>query len=101
MIKIKIAKNLEDKLIGLMGIKPINHGLLIPNCNRIHTYNMLDNIDILFLDLNYKIIFKFMNVTPNKIIMTNKNTHVLELPKHTSINYSLGDYLSFKDKNIV
>lgn len=101
MIKINIAQSLEAKIKGLMGIKEINEGLLIPYCNSIHTYYMEDNIDVLFLDYNYQVIDKFMNVSQNKIIIVNKKTHVLELPKNTSLYIKLGDYLSFKDKNII
>lgn len=101
MIKIKIAKSLAEKIKGLMGIKNITEGLLIPYCNQIHTYNMLDNIDVLFLDYNYKVIYKFINVPKDKIIIVNKNTHVLELPKYTSINIKLGTTLPFKDKDII
>ena len=99
-MKINVAYDLKSKVIGLMNKRNITEGLLIPNCNSIHTYNMLDNIDILFLDLNYQIVFKFINVSPNKIILVNKNTSVLELPKFTSTNYQLGDYLSFLNSNI-
>ncbi len=98
-MKINIARDLNTKVIGLMGKKNITEGLLIPKCNAVHTYNMLDNIDILFLD-NNKILFHFVNVLPNQIIVVNKNTSVLELPKYTSINYHIGDYLSFLNSNI-
>ena len=87
-MKIKIAKNFKDKLIGLMNKKNIDYGLLITNCKSIHTFFMLENIDILLLDQNNRILMINRNVSPNKILIyNNKNkTNILELPANTSIN---------------
>ena len=49
-MKVKIAKSFKDKLLGLMYQKNIDYGLLITNCKSIHTFFMLENIDVLLLD---------------------------------------------------
>lgn len=100
-IKISIANSLNEKIEGLMNKKNITEGLFIQNCNSIHTFNMFDNIDILFLDFDNKIIFKFINTPINQIIIVNKKTNVLELPKYTSLKYKINDKLIFKFKNVI
>lgn len=102
--KVYIADTLKKKIKGLIGKKNINYGLLIPKCNRVHTYFMKENIDILGLDRNNKVIFKYENAFPNQIILINnneKNTSVLELPKNTSKSIKINDILFFKNKYII
>ncbi len=98
-MKIKIAKNFKDKLIGLMNKKNIDYGLLITNCKSIHTFFMLENIDILLLDQNNRILMINRNVSPNKILIyKNKNkTNILELPANTSINYKVNDIVDINN----
>lgn len=98
-MKIKIAKNFKDKLIGLMNKKNIDYGLLITNCKSIHTFFMFENIDILLLDQNNRILMINRNVSPNKILIyKNKNkTNILELPANTSINYKVNDIVDINN----
>lgn len=98
-MKIKIAKSFKDKLIGLMNKKNIDYGLLITNCKSIHTFFMLENIDILLLDQNNRILMINRNVSPNKILIyKNKNkTNILELPANTSINYKVNDIVDINN----
>lgn len=98
-MKIKIAKSFKDKLIGLMNKKNIDYGLLITNCKSIHTFFMLENIDILLLDQNNRILMINRDVSPNKILIyKNKNkTNILELPANTSINYEVNDIVDINN----
>ena len=103
-INIKIAKTIKQKLQGLQHKKDITYGLLIPNCNHIHTFFVNDNIDILFLDNRNSIIYKYQNMPPFRTIKLyedNKKTSVLELPKNTSNSLKIGDVLTFEDKHII
>ena len=103
-ISIKIAKSFYEKLQGLQHKKKITYGLLIPNCNHIHTFFVHDNIDILFLDERNSIIYKYQNMSPFRTIKLYediKKTSVLELPKNTSNNLKIGDILTFKDEHII
>ena len=56
--KITIIKALDFKtrLIGLMGKKNIDYGILFPNCNAIHTFLMQENIDVLGLNDDNQVI---------------------------------------------
>lgn len=80
-IFLKTANNFKTRLIGLIGKKKIENGLIFYNCSSIHTFFMKDNIDIVFLDKNFKIIQLYKNVKKNKIIIEIKAKHTLELPK--------------------
>ncbi len=84
-INIIEANSFKDKLIGLMfKKKKLDYGLLLKNTNGIHTFFMFQNIDIILLDKNYKIIKTIENLKPCKIILPKKNVkHTLELPKYT------------------
>ena len=101
-MKVKIAKSFKDKLLGLMYQKNIDYGLLITNCKSIHTFFMLENIDVLLLDKNNRILMINRNVKPNKVlIFNNKNkTNILELPNNSSINLKVSDIIDINNLNI-
>ena len=102
--KIYIARTMREKIKGLIGETNINYGLLIPNCNQVHTYFMNENIDIIGLNKDNIVIFKYENAFPNQIILIDndkKNTSVLELPKNTSKSININDKLLFKSKYII
>lgn len=95
---IVIAKSFFKRFIGLMNKKNINYGLLIPKCNAIHTFFMKENIDVLGLDENNEVIYKYENLKPNKIVkITNpkKKTSILELPSNTSQKIKVGTIILF------
>ena len=97
-INIKKANNFFKKLIGFMGKKNITYGILFPKTNSIHTFFMKDNIDVIALNNQNEVILHAVNVPKNKIIAVNnslKNTNILELPKNTSNNIKIGDYITF------
>ena len=98
-MKIIEANNFKDRLLGLMFKKNINYGLLIKNCKSIHTFFMKENIDIILLDKNNKIIKINRNIKPNRIIMYNTNykTNILELPKNSSINLKVNEIIDFNN----
>ena len=88
-----IAKSFYKRLTGFMGKKNINYGLLFPKCNSIHTFFMKENIDIIGLDENNEVIYKYENLPKNKVIKINnsrKKTSILELPKYASSKIKIG-----------
>ena len=90
---IVIANTFLKRLFGLMGKKEIDYGMLFPKCNSIHTFFMKENIDIVGLDENFEVIYKYENLPPNKIIKIKndrKKTSILELPKHASQKIKVG-----------
>ena len=103
-INIIVADTFKTRLLGLMGKKNIDYGMLFPNCNSIHTFNMRENIDILGLNENNEVIYKYENLSKNRIIRINnpkKKTSVLELPNNTSKNIKINTILLLKDEHEV
>jgi len=98
-MKVIIADNFKDKLLGLMFKKNINYGLLIKNCKSIHTFFMKENIDVLLLDQNNRILMINRNVIPNKILIfkNKKRTNILELPNNSSLNYKVNDVIDLNN----
>ena len=66
-MKIIVAKNFKNKLIGLMGKKNIDYSLLIKNCKSIHTFFMKESIDILFV--RYLSTLKFIVIDYDVLII--------------------------------
>ena len=98
-MKIVVANNFKDKLIGLMFKRNINYSLLINNCKSIHTFFMKENIDVLLLDKNNKILDIKRNIPPNKILIfkTKKRTNILEMPNNSSIKYKINDNIKLEN----
>lgn len=83
-IDIKEARKFKDRLFGLMFKKNINHGLLFKNCKSIHTFFMIEEIDVIATDKNDNIIKKYKSLKPWKILIAPKGTkNIYELPKNT------------------
>ncbi len=96
-MKIIVARSFKDKLLGLMNKKNIDYGLLIKNCKSIHTFFMLEPIDVLLVDEYNRILSIKRNVVPNKIIIFNnkKRTNILELPNNSSLSLNINDIIDF------
>ena len=96
-MKVVIAESFKDKLLGLMYKKNINYGILLKNCKSIHTFFMLEPIDVLLLDKENKILSIKRNVFPNKIVIFNnkKRTNILELPNNSSLNLKVNQIIDF------
>ena len=95
-----IATNFSKRLMGLMGKTNIDYGILFPKCNSIHTYFMKENIDIIGLDENNEVIYKYENLDKNRIIKINydiKKTSILELPANSSKKIKMGTILIFNE----
>lgn len=79
----KKAKNLKEKIIGLIGVeKP--YSLLLKTHFGIHTFGLKFPIDVLILDKKNKVVAIKKNLMPQKIFMWNPlYEKVLELPSGT------------------
>ena len=78
--KIIYCNNFKNRLIGLMFKKSFDYGLLFDKCCAIHTFFMKRNIDVIFLDKNYKVIKRYNNVKKNKVLICLKANKVIEIP---------------------
>ena len=98
-MKVIIAKSFKNKLLGLINKKNIDYGLLIENCKSIHTFFMLENIDVLLIDKNNRILMINRNVKPNKILIfkSKKRTNILELPANSSLNLKVNDIIDINN----
>ena len=93
------AKSFKERLNGLIGKTNINYGMLFKKCNSIHTFFMKENIDIIGLDKNNKVIYKYENLGKNRIIKvknTINETSILELPKGYSKYIEMNSIIKFK-----
>ena len=83
-IELKMCNNIFNRFKGFMFTKNINNCLCFPRCNSIHTFFMLNPIDVIMTDKNYKILYIFKNVKPFKIILPKKDVYyTFELPTNT------------------
>lgn len=100
-MKVIIANKFKDKLLGLMFKKNIDYALLIKECKSIHTFNMLENIDILLLH-NNRVLEIRRNIKPNKILIFHSkyNTDILEMPYNSSKNIKINDILDLNNLKI-
>lgn len=83
-MQVREAKTFKDRLLGLMFKKNINYSLVFNKCKSIHTFFMLEEIDIIAFDKNDNILKVYKNVKPWRIIIAPKGTKkIQELPKGT------------------
>ena len=95
-IRIKYADNFFKRFKGLMLRKNIDFGLLFTNLkdSNIHTYFMISEIDVYFLDKN-KMIFEKASLKPWKFYKPQKKaTYILETKKD-KLKLKIGDCLEF------
>ena len=98
--KIEVANNFYKRLTGFIGKKNINYGILFPKCNKIHTYFMKENIDIVGLDENNEVIYKYENLAKNKVVKVAnsiKKTSILEMPASSTKKIKIGSILLFNE----
>ena len=95
-IKIRYADNFFKRFKGLMLRKNIDFGLLFTNLkdSNIHTYFMISEIDVYFLDKN-KVIFEKVSLKPWRFHKPQKKaTYILETKKD-KLKLKIGDCLEF------
>ena len=90
---VDIANSFKKRLIGLMGQKNIQKGLFFPKTRSIHTFFMKDNIDIIMINQNNRVIYYQKNLPKNKIVIKKKAYHTIELPHNSLNNININDQL--------
>lgn len=97
-IEIKKTDHFFTKLIGLIGKKNINYGLLF-RCNGIHTFFMKERIDVILTDRDYKVLYIYKSLSKNRIILPKKNVYyTLELPNNSITNLNIDQYINLESK---
>lgn len=96
--ELKIAKSFKERLLGLMFKRRLNksEGLLILGCNSIHTCFMRFAIDVVFMDIDHRVICIKEKIKPwRQSGFVKKAYMTLELPEGTvrRKSISIGDIL--------
>ena len=96
--KDKVVKiNRINKIKGLMFKKDIiNEGYIFYNCGSIHTFFMKQDIDVMVLDKDNRIVKIKSNLKKNKILLS-KGITTLELPLNTCKYFKLNDKVKLID----
>lgn len=88
---IDVADTFKKRLLGLMGKQNIKKGLFFPKTRSIHTFFMKEDIDIIMIDKNNKVVYFKKNLSRNKILIKKKAYHTIELPHNSLKNIELGN----------
>ena len=91
---LEVANTFFKKFWGLMGKRNIKTGYFFPKTRSIHTFFMKENIDIIMIDKNNRVVFYKKNVPKNKIIIKKKAYHTIELPNNSLKIININDELT-------
>jgi len=92
-IELYECKTFFDRFRGFMFTKTIDKALLFDNCNSIHTFFMLKNIDVILCDKNNKILHYYNNFKRNRIILPKKNVVKIYETPTSYFNIKTEDYM--------
>jgi len=95
---LRIAGSFKERLTGLMFRKSIgsSEGLMLMGCNAIHTCFMRFSLDVVFMDMNYRVVYIKEKIKPWRQSGFIHKAHIaLELPEGTvnKKNIAVGDIL--------
>ena len=88
------AKTFRKRFLGLMGKRNIKVGIFFPKTRSIHTFFMKENIDIIMISKDNKVIYYEKNVPKNRIIIKKKAYHTIELPSNSLNKININDKLT-------
>lgn len=83
---VSLANGFLQKFKGLMGRKKLNksEGLMLLNCNSIHTCFMRFPIDVVFLNIDHEVIVLKQGVRPWRMVNFVKKAYItVEMPEGT------------------
>ncbi|MFA6662326.1 MAG: hypothetical protein WCS56_04770 [Bacilli bacterium] len=75
--KVKECNTFFSRLFGFMFKKNSDYILKFDNCNSIHTFFMIRNIDVYMFDKHNKLLYKYLNVKPFRIILPKKKVKTI------------------------
>ncbi len=99
IIKLDECNSFKKRLIGFMFYKKkITSGKRFKKCNSIHTFFMMQKIDVIMTDKNNKILKIYEGLKPNRIILPKRKVYyTYEFPLGVSSVYKVNDILEIKD----
>lgn len=74
--KLYDCTTLYDRFMGFMFKRNINYSLRFKRCNSIHTFFMLEPIDVVMTDIDNNVLYIFKNLKPWKIVLPKKNVYI-------------------------
>ena len=74
-IKVYYVDKFYNRFIGLMFKKNIDYCLCFPKCNSIHTFFMLESIDVIMTDKDNNILYTYKNLKPWRVILPKRNVY--------------------------
>lgn len=94
----EVALTLSSRMIGLLRYSHLDTGkaLLIPSCHSVHTWGMRFVIDVVFVDVTWRVVAIYANLAPWRLTPLVWKAHsVIELPAGTTQreNLLVGDRL--------
>ena len=82
-IELMECKSFLSRFKGFMFCKNIDKALLFKKCNSIHTCFMMNNIDVIMCDKEYKVLYYYPNFKKWKFILPKKNVYLtIETPSN-------------------
>ena len=97
-VPLKEANSFFKKLKGFMFTKNIDHALVFKNCNGIHTFFMLNKIDVILTDKDNNILYLFPNLKKWRILLPKKKVYyTYELPINSINTLKINTKLKVKD----
>lgn len=98
-IEIEMCHTFFKRLLGFMfQRKKITTGKCFPRCRSIHTFFMLQKIDIIVCNQEMKVIKLRKNFPTNHILFSIRDSfYILELPVGSIKNLKLGDFIYLKE----
>ena len=97
-IPLKKADTFFKKLKGFMFTKNIDHALVFENCNGIHTFFMLNKIDVILTDKDNNILYLYPNLKKWRVLLPKKKVYyTYELPMNSINNLKINTKLKVKD----
>jgi uncharacterized membrane protein (UPF0127 family) len=81
-LDVPVAADFRSRLLGLggLGSEQAGAGLLIPRCASVHTFGMLFDLDLVFLDGEDRPLAVFVQVPPRRLVWQRGADAVLEIP---------------------
>ncbi len=78
--------------------KDIKEGIVLKQCNSIHTFFMFDSIDIVMVDRNNKVLYLYEYFKPWRVILPKKKVYsIYELPKGSIEKYNINVNTKIED----
>ena len=85
-------------VLGFMFKNNINYGLIFKNCNGIHTFFMMEEIDVILTDKSNNILYLYPNFKKWRVLLPKKNVYnTYELPRGTIKNLKINDKIKIQE----